>query len=116
QAAARQEQTNSRVTFDEQALEELYRLHTRFATYSALPAVALQLMRSIADRLSQDVGPPVQYLDGEAEEGQPAQTDRGPEPGRPLHTVRADEVARAFAKQSGLPEFLVDDSIALDLS
>ncbi len=85
-AAAAHEQSSSGSIFAEQAIEELYRLHARFATYSALPAVALQLMRSIADSL-------------------PAASSIGP-----------SEVARAFAKQTGLPQFLVDDAIPLDLS
>ena len=83
-AASRFEQTQQ-VHFTEQAIEELVRLHSRFATYSALPATALQLMRTIADRA-------------------PSGT-----------LVEADRVARAFAQQSGLPSFLVDDSISLDL-
>lgn len=85
-SAANHEQPSSRIVFAEQAIEELYRLHARFATYSALPAVALQLMRTIADNF-------------------PAGGVVGPE-----------NVARAFAKQTGLPQFLVDDSIPLDLS
>lgn len=105
-AAAQHEQTQSNIGFDEQALEELYRLHTRFATYSALPAVALQLMRTMADSLSSGVG---------ADSAQ-KQTPPPPVPSLPVQQVQADAVARAFARQTGLPEFLVDDSIALDLS
>ena len=86
QAAARQSQATQQIDYTEQAIEELVRLHTRFATYSALPATALQLMRTITDRA------PTGTL------------------------VEADRVARAFAQQTGLPRFLVDDSIPLDLS
>lgn len=84
-AAADNEQAGQQVAFSDQALEELYRLHTRFATYSALPATALRLMRTVSDSM-------------------PAGTQ-----------VTAEDVARAFAAQTGLPPFLVDDSIAIDL-
>ncbi len=74
------------VGFSEQAIEELYRLHTRFATYSAMPATALRLMRTITDQAAEGT------------------------------LVESDRVARAFAEQTGLPQFLVDDSIPLDLA
>ncbi|MEZ6153766.1 MAG: AAA family ATPase [Pirellulaceae bacterium] len=74
------------VDYSDQAIEELVRLHSRFATYSALPATALQLMRTISDRES------------------------------PGTLVEADQVARAFAQQTGLPRFLVDDSVPLNLT
>ena len=79
----------ARESFSEQAIEELVRLHTRFATYSALPATALRLMRTMTDRHTQ-------------------RWEKSPE-------KSAHDVARAFARQSGLPRFLVDDSMALDL-
>ncbi len=90
-ASAKHEQASTHIEFTESAIEELVRLHTRFATYSALPAVALQLMRTIADGL-----PPGRLPSGSL--------------------VEAEDVARAFAKQTGLPQFLVDDSIPLDLA
>lgn len=71
--------------FSETAIEELHRLHRRYATYSALPAQPLRLMQTILER-------------------NPAGS-----------TIGAAEVARAFAKQTGLPRFLVDDSISVDL-
>src|SRR5690606_27512579 len=83
-AAARFQQTQQ-VGFSEQAIEELVRLHARFATYSALPATALQLMRTISDRAASGT------------------------------QVEADRVARALAEQSGLHSFLVDDSLPLEL-
>ncbi len=85
-AAASSDQGRPQVTFSDQAIEELYRLHARFATYSALPATPLRLMRSMREQ------------SGDAKR------------------VGADDVARAFAKQTGLPRFLVDDSVALDLT
>ena len=70
---------------ESQGIEELFRLHTRFATYSALPSTALRLLRTMHDHRQQE------YL------------------------VDASNVAKAFAQQSGLPGFLVDDQIDLDL-
>jgi ATP-dependent Clp protease ATP-binding subunit ClpA len=85
QTAARENPNLSTATYTPQALEELYRLHSRFATYSTMPAAPLRLMQTISD-------------------------DR-----RPGTTIESQDIARAFAKQTGLPGFLVDDSISLDL-
>lgn len=71
--------------FSDSAVEELHRLHRRYATYSALPAQPLRLMQTILER-------------------SPAGA-----------TIESADVARAFAKQTGLPRFLVDDSITVDL-
>lgn len=71
--------------FSNSSIEELHRLHRRYATYSALPAQPLRLMQSILEH-------------------SPAGT-----------VVESADVARAFAKQTGLPRFLVDDSIDVDL-
>ncbi len=71
--------------FTDQAIEELYRLHSRYASYSALPAVALRLMRTMDE-----------YSTADVKHG-------------------AEDVARAFSRQTGLPRFLVDDSVKLDL-
>ncbi len=74
------------VAFTNQALEELYRLHARYATYSAQPALPLRLMQSILEQLT-------------------------------LTTeIQAADVARAFSAQTGLPEFLVNDDVDIDLA
>ncbi|MCC6511444.1 MAG: hypothetical protein IT423_20260, partial [Pirellulaceae bacterium] len=74
-----------RCTFTESALEELNGLHRRYASYSALPAQPLRLMQSILERSAAG------------------------------SVIDAAEVARAFATQTGLPRFLVDDSVTIDL-
>ncbi len=81
-SARRQSQ---RCHFTDHALEELNRLHRRYASYSALPAQPLRLMQTILERSP------------------------------PATTIDAADVARAFASQTGLPRFLVDDSISIDL-
>lgn len=73
------------VTFTSQAIEELHRLHSRYATYSALPSQPLRLMQTILEKLDR-----------------PAQID-------------AMQVAEAFSAQTGLPEFLVNDAVPIDL-
>lgn len=82
-AAARKE--SRRCHFTDHALEELNRLHRRYASYSALPAQPLRLMQTILERSA------------------------------PAATIDATDVARAFASQTGLPRFLVDDSETIDL-
>lgn len=84
-AAAEQSPGSPSIEFSDQALEELTRLHSRFATYSAMPAMPLRLMQTIREQ--QTAG----------------------------QTVQAADVAREFAKQTGLPRFLVDDSVPLEL-
>lgn len=74
-----------RAHFTDHALEELNRLHRRYASYSALPAQPLRLMQTILERSS------------------------------PSASIDATDVARAFASQTGLPRFLVDDSVTIDL-
>ena len=73
------------VRFTPQAIEELYRLHSRYATYSALPSQPLRLMQTMLEKL-----------------------DRPQE-------FEAKHVAEAFSAQTGLPEFLVNDAVPIDL-
>ncbi|MDX1930823.1 MAG: AAA family ATPase [Pirellulaceae bacterium] len=73
------------VRFTPQAIEELYRLHARYATYSALPSQPLRLMQTMLEKL-----------------------DRPQE-------FEAQHVAEAFSAQTGLPEFLVNDAVPIDL-
>ncbi len=73
------------VNFTDQAIEELQRLHARYATYSAQPALPLRLMQSILEQLTQTA------------------------------EIGAAAVARAFSAQTGLPEFLINDAVEIDL-
>jgi ATP-dependent Clp protease ATP-binding subunit ClpC len=73
------------VAFSDQAIEELYRLHARYATYSAQPALPLRLMQTILEQLKQTA------------------------------EIQAADVAKAFSSQTGLPEFLVNDLIPINL-
>lgn len=76
---------NPRISFTDEAIEELHRLHARYATYSALPALPLRLMQSMLEQVNQ------------ATQFRPA------------------EIARAFSKQTGLPEFLVNELVPINL-
>lgn len=73
------------VGFTQQAIEELHRLHSRYATYSAMPSQPLQLMQTMLEKLDRP-----QVFD-------------------------ASHVAAAFSSQTGLPEFLVNDAVPIDL-
>ncbi len=73
------------VSFTPQAIEELLRLHARYATYSALPAQPLRLMQTMLEQIDR----PVEFTD--------------------------QDVAAAFSAQTGLPEFLVNDAVPIDL-
>ena len=73
------------VRFTAQAIEELHRLHARYATYSALPAQPLRLMQTMLEQIDR----PVEFT--------------------------AKDVAAAFSAQTGLPEFVVNDAVPIDL-
>ncbi|MEQ8787301.1 MAG: AAA family ATPase [Pirellulaceae bacterium] len=71
---------------DAEALETLDRLHRRFATYSAFPGRPLRFLRDL--------------LAAHHEQG----------------TIDASRVTGAFADETGLPRFLLDDAHPLDLA
>lgn len=85
----RQSASATESKYSDQALLELYHLHHRFATYSAMPSTALKLMRTMEDSLGAT---------------------------KSVAEIDAAHVAEAFSKQTGLPRFLIDDSVQLDLS
>ena len=72
----------------EEGLDTLDRLHRRYAGYSAYP------------------GRPLRFLRGLLEDRDTAYTQEPP--------LAAKEVTEAFAKETGLPLFLLDESIAYD--
>ncbi len=76
----------ARGRFTDEAIAEVQQLFRRFATYSSLPAPALRLMRSILEETPED------------------------------GTIECHHVTRAFATQTGLPEYLLDDSAVMDTS
>lgn len=81
--------------FDHAAIEELDRLHRRFATYSAYPGRPLRFLKN----LRQDVGR-VTTASGDS-------NHRG--------TISPRDVVHAFSRETGLPLWLLDDELPLDL-
>ena len=73
------------VTITQDAIQELYRLHQRFSTYSAMPGQPISLLRSMIDECP--VGATISKID----------------------------VSQRFSKDTGLPTFLLDDSVSLDI-
>lgn len=74
-----------RVQLDAAALDAIIRLHQRFATYSALP------------------GRPVRFLENLMHDHAGKQV------------ITADDVLDAFTNETGLPRFMLDDAVPLDL-
>ena len=70
--------------FSDEAVVELQQLYRRFSTYSSLPASALRLMRTLQESVPQS------------------------------QIISTGDVTRSFALQTGLPEFLLDDSKSMD--
>ena len=71
--------------FQPKAIQELALLHQRFSTYSAMPGQPIHFMRGMFEEWP--VGTPISEID----------------------------IAQRFSRDTGLPMFLLDDSIALDL-
>ena len=79
------------VLSSDDGLDAIYRLHHRYATYSANPGRPLQFMQRLVEDAS-----------SEAEKNEIAEIDAG-------------FVSRAFSAQTGLPEFLLDREQSLNL-
>ena len=77
------------VVFSEESLAEIERLHRRFATYSAFPSRPLRFLRNL-------------QRDHEESSGC-------------ARSVSARDVALAFARETGLPLWILDDLEPLDL-
>jgi ATP-dependent Clp protease ATP-binding subunit ClpA len=76
-------------------LATVQRLHTRYATYSAMPGRAIRFVRNLVHD---------QRLAAAGETVAPRPTSAGPA-----------DVYAAFARETGLPLFLLDESVTLDL-
>ncbi len=75
-----------RAVIDPAALDAVFRLHRRFAGYSAFPGKAVLFLQSLLTEGGLDA------------------------------LVGEEEVVAAFAEQSGLPRFLLDDTVPLDVA
>lgn len=87
--------------FSAAAIEEIERLHRRFATYSAFPARPVRFLQN----LRRDI----------AARELAARTETDDEKTAELRISLAD-VTRAFSRETGLPMWLLDDSVRLDLN
>lgn len=84
QAVANDHGKASGITVGDDAIRRVDDLHQRFATYSVAP------------------GRPVRFVKNLARSAEPKAT------------VGPDEVTRAFAKETGLPLFMIDETVAFD--
>ena len=82
--------------FSMAAIAEIERLHRRFATYSAFPVRPLRFLGNLR-------------RDWVAEREEVGQVDL------PLPPIEAVDVALAFTRETGLPGWMLDDRIPLDL-
>jgi len=76
-----------------EAIDEIVRLHTRYATYSAAPGRPLRFLKNLLQ-------------DTQRCEGVPAASNGG---------VSPQHVTAAFSRETGLPLFMLDDDAPLDL-
>ena len=91
QAVANQRRSNRRITPD--ALATLDRLHRRWATYSASPGRQLRFLRNMLD------------------DQRRSRKDK-----REVAEITPSEVTAAFSQETGLPLFMLDDALPLDLA
>jgi ATP-dependent Clp protease ATP-binding subunit ClpC len=73
-----------RITLD--ALDTMYRLHRRYATYSAMPGRAIRFLKNVLDDYDDDV------------------------------LVEEEEVIAEFSRETGLPLFLLDDAVRMSVA
>lgn len=118
--------------FDPLALEELDRLHRRFATYSAYPGRPLRFLKNLRQDVtrrrpenSDEVNSPTWVARSESSkgvvDGRVADNHAlGKASGRATQasvsaTISPRDVVHAFSRETGLPLWLLDDEVPLDL-
>ncbi len=97
------------VIFVEPALEQLVGLHRRFATYSASPGRPLRFLDNL---MAMQVDPPPA---SPQKKKLRKKLKKAAKSGPPRKVVDVD-VIRAFSAETGLPLFMLDDEVPLDLS
>jgi ATP-dependent Clp protease ATP-binding subunit ClpA len=94
--------TTTAELFSAAAIEEIERLHRRFATYSAFPARPVRFLQN----LRRDVAAHKLVADG-SKEGHEASAE---------FLISGADVTQAFSRETGLPMWLLDDEVPLDLN
>jgi DNA polymerase III delta prime subunit len=107
--------------FSPEAIDEVERLHRRFATYSAFPARPIRFLQN----LRRDVAanrPGKNWIDGSVnntltEEASPKSAHTNPMDVTisDAPVISAQDVAAAFSSETGLPMWMLDDRVRLDL-
>jgi ATP-dependent Clp protease ATP-binding subunit ClpC len=93
-----------------EAIERLDQLHRRYATYSAYPGRPLRFLKNLLAEGAkgfEEGGSPARKIKGKA---------RRVTPSRVRKTMTAANVTEAFSRETGLPLFLLEESIQLDLN
>jgi len=101
---ARVGSTSTAELFDPEAIEEIERLHRRFATYSAFPARPVRFLQN----LRRDVAPKMDTSRSIASQVQPSEKTNS--------VISKADVTCAFSRETGLPLWLLDDRTPLDLT
>lgn len=88
------------VNIDNQAITEVVRLNRRFTPYAGFPGKPIRFLESIIinnspEKLTKKEAKPTQQL--------------------PTATISKQEVIRYFCEESGMPNFMIDDEIPMDL-
>ena len=114
-----------------EALDTLDRLHRRYATYSAFPGRPLRFLKNLLADVDEK-SPPVrsaelQFRDSDRDDSSAAHGTEVPyyelpgtevlyyKPVGRAFPIRAADVTQAFSRETGLPLFLLEDSVRLDV-
>ena len=113
--AARGEGRRGRVSgellIEDSALDTLDRLHRRYATYSAWPGRPLRFLKNLLTDYRDELGS--SSSSSSSSSSIPPASRSLPESGAPL--ITASRVTAAFSRETGLPLFMLDDAVPLDL-
>ncbi|MFM9963219.1 MAG: AAA family ATPase [Planctomycetaceae bacterium] len=105
--------------FEPAAIEELDRLHRRFATYSAFPGRPLRFLQNLRrDQIGEPLSGKALAAGLSRANIDPTRPAASAVPLRESATglIAPRAVVAAFARETGLPLWLLDDAVPLDLS
>ncbi len=103
-----------RMDIDPEAVQEIIRLQRRFSPYSGMPGRPIRFLEGILlAKSDQPILPKKKKNKGESQAAEPNGEAALP---HPQATINRDLVLKQFCEESGLPPFMVDPTIPMDVS
>lgn len=107
----------NRVKFEDGAIEEVIRLHRRFMPYSGMPGKPIRFLESVL--LAQKI---LEKKDSKKSQGRKlseakSRTEKSGTKGKtPTATISRQTVLSHFCNDSGMPQFMVDPAMPMDVA